>query len=100
MRFTCRHPLVLAALSPHREPRPADLATNAELERQVAALQQQVASYRSQLALLAPAAAAQARSPSRGALRPHLPPLSSIGAGLPSFPPPASPVVSTRGRMV
>lgn len=61
---------------------------------------QQVASYRSQLALLAPAAAAQARSPSRGSQRPHLPPLSSIGAGLPQFPPPASPVASTRGRLV
>lgn len=83
----------------HREPRPADLAAIAELEGQVAALQQQVASYRSQLALLAPAAAAQPRSVSRGGHRPHLPPLSSIGAGLPQFPPPASPVATTRGRV-
>lgn len=83
-----------------REPRPADLATIAELEAQVAGLQQQLASYRAQLALLAPGGAARAPSPGNGkGGRPHLPPLSSLGQGLPQFPPPGGVLASGRTKI-
>lgn len=84
---------------PNREPRPADLAAISELEAQVAGLQQQLASYRAQLALLAPGGGQRTSSPGGGGKggRPHLPLLSSIGQGLPQFPPPAAGAV-TAGR--
>lgn len=100
----CLHTAVSLSLSsaaaalcpPCREPRPADLATIAALEAEVGRLRRDVASYRSQLALLAPGAApAPQGRPSQG--RPRLPPLSSVGAGLPQFLPPASPVLATHG---
>lgn len=80
----------------NRESRPADVAAIAALQAQVAELQHQVASYRAQLAVLEGAQPPSRAGSAGGRQRAQLPPLSSVGAGLPVFPPPGAAIVSAR----